>query len=602
MTARTVVEHALTALRNVSVPEHVARTTRDIANEIDRAWQRMPLVAGLSGNLVARSELVNLLVGEQVLDPFRRALGSAPLRLRRGPVIRFRALRANGTVVDKTMPSPESRDDDAELERKAEEAREEITWHVGALATAERALPAVVRVRPKPWAVWLWPLRWILGLVHRKALAAWRATRQRLEEAKHKLAGIAAITGERDERERALRDTYYGELRLLCGGGEPGKDVREIELDVPTLPADIELVELVGELRASADVDAVFVVERDALYAPTPDGEQVRLGDPKEVVAELPTLLLRARALTLARRARDKLGAARAEIEGELDRAEQKFRDHLHELGKLALPIDLASFIAAQLARMRPMIASSVNAVIEHASTHMGAELAQLRESWLAAVDAADSSDTLKAAITTIEEQWLTAAVRIADEVRVLVNGGAGGVARDLYTDTVSPLRAHGLPEEHLRTPKRAPEIEPVQVLASLASPAPFTLGGNWFVGLFKSFDTRKTELRDKVQTRSEHIREVAAAEMLDAEPKLHAAVSHALTAQLEAAIELQRSWHQQALADTNAAIAKQREALAPLAKSRDAITAAAIQLGQAAAQLVAEQPAVAAAAVAAAS
>src|SRR5690606_2409015 len=113
--------------------------------------------------------------------------------------------------------------------------------------------------------------------------------------------------------------------------------------------------------RASADVDAVFVVERDALYAPTPDGERVRLGEHARVIPELPTLLLRARALTLARRARDKLAAVRDEIVSELDRAEERFAERLHQLSKLALPLDTTSFVAAQLVRMRPMIASSVN-------------------------------------------------------------------------------------------------------------------------------------------------------------------------------------------------------------------------------------------------
>src|SRR5690606_33802865 len=141
-----------------------------------RAWERTPLVAGLSGNLVARSELVNLLAGDTVLDPFRRPLGGAPLRLRRGPVLRFRALRADGTVVDKTAPKPEQHADAADLERQAEEMREEITWHAGALAKIERSLPAVVRQPPRPWAVWLWPVRWILGFVHRKTVASWRAT------------------------------------------------------------------------------------------------------------------------------------------------------------------------------------------------------------------------------------------------------------------------------------------------------------------------------------------------------------------------------------------------------------------------------------------
>src|SRR6188768_3738568 len=122
VTARSVVEQAVSALRSVTSPEDVANDTRDVASEIDRAWLRSPFVAGLEGNLVARSELVNTLVGERVLDPFRRALGSAPLRIRRGPVMRYRVLRYDDTVQENTVPAPEPREGDAELDQRAAEA------------------------------------------------------------------------------------------------------------------------------------------------------------------------------------------------------------------------------------------------------------------------------------------------------------------------------------------------------------------------------------------------------------------------------------------------------------------------------------------------
>jgi hypothetical protein len=601
VTARTVIDNALTALRSVSAPDDVARVMRTTADEIERAWQRAPLTAGLSGTLVARSELVNQIAGDRVLDPFRRALGSAPLRIKRGDVIHYRAVRFDGSVEENTAPAPEPREDDAEVQRQAEAVRGELAIQVTTSESIERALPAVVRKRPSPWAVWLWPLRWILGLVHRKTLAAWHTATRTLADTKRTLAALEDVTTQREARERAALEDYYNVLRVLCGGGPAGKDVREIEVAIPGLPDNIELVELMGGLRASADVDAVFIVERDALYAPSRDG-QVRLGAAAEIIPELPALLARARALTLARRARDKLGAARAEVDAEIERVEATFRERLHELGKLALPIDKAPFARVQLERVKPTIVASVNAVMEHASTHMGSELAQLGAAWLAKVDDAKGGDDLKAAIATIEDEWPSSAKRIAEEVRVLVMGGAGGVARDLYSETVSVLRPHGLPEEHLRTPKRAPEVQPVKILASLAAPTTFTLGQKWLAGLFKSFDTRKADLRQKVEARIEHIREVAAAEMLDTEPKLHAAVAHALAAQLDTALEAQQAWHRQAMLDEQAAIDKDRRALAPAIAAREDIARAALQLGQAAARLEAEQPAVAAAAFAAAS
>jgi hypothetical protein len=602
VTARTVFEQALTALRSVRLPEDVASSTRDAADELERAWRRSPWTAGLEGNLVARSELVNLLAGERVLDPFRRALGSAPLRLRRGSAIRYRVLRGDGSVEDRPAPVPEPREGDRELAQRAHAARGELASQTAALVDIERALPAVVRGRPAVWAVWRWPMRWLLAFVHRKALASWRTTQHAIGEARRKLADIERVFTLREQRERAAREAYYRELQELCGGGPAGQHVREIELSVPGLPDQVELVELMGELRASAELDAMIVVERDALYAPTPDGQKVKLGGAAETIPELPAVLARARALTLVRRARDKLGAARATIDGELDRAEAEFRERLRKLGKLALPLDTRRFAGEQLARMAPLISASITAILEHASTHLGSEIAQLGAAWIGAVARAATSDELDAAVGKIEEEWPVSARRIAAEVRVLVTGGAGGVARDLYVETVSVLRAHGLPEEHLRAPKLAPAVAPVNVLPSLTNPSPFSLGGNWFAGLFKSFDARRADLREKVHARVEHIRDVAAAEILDAEPELHAAVARALAAQLDVAIEHQQRWHQQALADEHAAIARDREALAPLSAARDAIASAAAQLDRATAQLEAERPAVAAAAIAAAS
>jgi hypothetical protein len=600
--ARTVIETALTTLRSVSAPDDVARVMRTTADQIERAWQRAPWIAGLSGNLVARSELVNLLVGERVLEPFRRALGSAPLRIRRGAVMRYRATRFDGAVEEKTAPAPEPRDDDTARQRQAEQVRSELASQETALVTIEHSVPALLRTKLRRWAVWLVPVRWVLALVHRRTVAAWRRAQAARAATRRRLAGFEDFIAQRDERERAARETYYAGLRLLCGGGDIGKDVREIELSISGLPDNVELVELMGEMRASAKVDAVIVVERDALYVPTPDGKQVELGPIESTIAELPAVLARARALRLARRARDKLAAGRALVDVELDRAEQRFRDRLKKLSKLSLPLDTASFCAAQLERVRPMIVASVNAVMEHASTHLGSELAQLGDRWLAEVDGATTSDALRAAIAKIEEDWSGEATRVAEEVRVLVMGGAGGVARDLCPETVSVLRPHGLPEQHLRVPKRAPEVEPVRILPSLATPTAFALGERWLAGLFRSLEVRKSDLREKVAMRASHIREVAAAEMLDAEPALHAAVGKSLAAQLDTAVELQRSWHAQALIDEQAAIAKERGALEPIVANRDAIASAAIQLDRVMAALEAEQPAVAAAAVAAAS
>ena len=603
MTSSKLIESAVAALRGITSPPELASSVRDAADDIERTWQRLPFVCGLAGDLGARTELINLVAGERVLDPAARVLGCAALRVKRGKITRYRALRADSSVDIKVIPDHEPTDDFS-LTQRADEVRGEVSILETTAATAETNLPVLVRNKPKPWMFWLWPVYWLLALIHRKTFSTWRTATEKLGDARRKLSGIEGFTEQRDERERTAREQYFAGLRIVASGGPAGMGVREVELELSSglMPEDVELVEMAGEIRAGADVDAVIIVERDGFYAPVTDGDPVLIGEPTEVIPALPQVLARARALTLARRARDKLGLARAEIDVEIDRVEAGFSGRIERLNELALSIDRDSFMQMQLDRVRPMISASVNAVMEHASTHMGAELAELGTAWINSVASANSSDDLKAAVAKIEEEWVVQAKRIAEEVRVLVSGGAGGVARDLYVETVSPLRAYGLPEEHLKTPKKAPETPDIQILPSLTNPTTFALGGNWFAGLFKSFDARKTDIRSKVHARVEHIREVAAAEILDVEPQLHGAINQGLTAELSLAIDLQVGWHQQALASEAAAIERERQSIAPLVRARDAIQGASAQLAQTAQQLEAEQPAVAAAAVAAAS
>jgi hypothetical protein len=144
-------------------------------------------------------------------------------------------------------------------------------------------------------------------------------------------------------------------------------------------------------------------------------------------------------------------------------------------------------------------------------------------------------------------------------------------VARDLYPELVAPLREYGLPEQHLQT-KRAPAISSVTILPSLANPSTAKVGGSWVTGLFKSFESRKTEVREQVHARVERLREIAAADILDAEPKLHAAIGQALAVELGRALDLQREWYAQRLAEEREAVELARAKLLPIYAARDRI------------------------------
>src|SRR5205085_12301033 len=106
-----------------------------------------------------------------------------------------------------------------------------------------------------------------------------------------------------------------------------------------------------------------------------------------------------------------------------IDRAEPDFASRISRLEHLRVQ-DADALRTQQLRKLKPQIFSHVGTVMEHASMHLGAELAQLEQAWTAKVDRAAARDQLKAAVGQIDAEWPTDAQRIAEEVRVLVTGG----------------------------------------------------------------------------------------------------------------------------------------------------------------------------------
>jgi hypothetical protein len=115
--ADDLVAQAITALREIKTPDDVARSAHESADEIERTWPRSPYIAALDGELPARTELVNTLCGEKLLDPFARAIGSAALRVRRGKRLKCRVLYSDRTRADRAIPEPEPISDFGTTER-----------------------------------------------------------------------------------------------------------------------------------------------------------------------------------------------------------------------------------------------------------------------------------------------------------------------------------------------------------------------------------------------------------------------------------------------------------------------------------------------------
>lgn len=534
-----------------------------LRGEVELVWRRRPWSAGLAGDIAARTGLVNFVCGSKILDPAGREVGCAALSLLRGETTRFRALRDDGTIEEHALPSEVDGVDALARRERAEGARRELADRELALDRVQRSLPRLLRRRPRRWELWLWPIWWLLSRLNRRGQVERRFAELAAQQSQSQLESAERDQRDAEERVRVVRTRYFESLRSLGSA----RGVRELAITLANgpLPEGIELRELTG---AATGLDAVLVIERDAMYAPRAgDSTPVRIGEIAETIASLPELLPAARAWQLATRARDLIGDVLAGAEDVLDRAEGGFEVRLSRLAAMQLA-DPAGFMQAELARVRPQIVTSVHAVIEHASAHLGGELARLAEDWIGAIASATTGDELKETISRLETTSTATVQRIHGEVQLLVMGGAGGVAHDLYPEVTSGLRARGLVES---PPREAPELPTFELLPALASPSAAKLTGavQWLTGLFRSFDARRAEVREKAYARVDHLRDVAFAELLDVEPKLHAAIGDVLAAYLAGATTRQLEWHASTSDIERAAIAAERESLAPLARLR---------------------------------
>ncbi|MEO8846188.1 MAG: hypothetical protein ABI591_04920 [Kofleriaceae bacterium] len=570
---------ALEGLRDVP-------TAHDLALRLELAWSREPLGVGLGGDdLGARTELINALCGTTLLA--RRATGCAPIRLRRGTTARVRARRDDGSHEHHVLA--ERGDDDATAERAAVHrrvvARAELADREVALERIDATLPRLVRARPTGWRLVLWPIWWVMSWLRRRDLVERTEASDALEVSRLAAAAVdkdVATLAMRGERDAAA---YVQTVRALASA----RDVVELELEVASglLASGVEVCELGG---MSTSLDVVLIVEDGTLLAP--GGSSVGTFD--NAIAKLAAFSSAARAMRLARRARESIALTVAALDDQLSRAEDNFR---HRLAKLEIKRirDRPTFIAAQLERIRPQIVTSVNAVIEHASVHLGAELAAVGEAWIVGIANSDSSDALKETITRIETTATASMQRIAEETRTLVIGGGGGSAHDLYPELVAALIPLGLPDDVLGR-RSAPALPPVEVLPSLATTSIAKLSGQWLGRVFRSLDSRRTEVREKTHAQIEQLRELATDELLDVEPQLHAAIEQVLAPQLGAACERQSAAVEAALTAEHAAIAAERSRLAPAVEQRDRARSILLELRGEIAALETELPECAAA------
>lgn len=595
MRSHPLVEQAQATLCRLADAPPAAEAAAAAIADIERSCEKQPLAVGIGGDLPARTELINFLCGSRVLDPHGRVRGSAAVRIVRGAATEFRAERADGSIEAQALP-PDRADDVAAARARADAAHAE-------LARRERALVRVEPPRPPPppwWAIWLWIAIWIARWRKREEPAPeveepvdpeLVAVRAHAEATEHDAAALEAHV-------RLTRAHYFDALKNLASGGTAGANVIDVAITVAEspLPQGIEIVELAGTSRAGAEVDAVLLVKDGQIF--TPGSPPQPLGDFAHALGTLPSLLADARALRIARRIETKITAAMSSLADSLERKEAMLRERIARFEELQLA-DPDGFVRTQIDRVRTEISASVTAVVEHASVHLGSELAALQQDWIGWVGDAPDSEALKTGVAKIEMEWGTRPLRIAEEVEVLVLGGLGGSIRDVYPEVVAPLLDRGLPKGRGKL-QAAPALPHVPLLPSLKQEPAKLEKGSWLAGLFRSFEAQRAKVRERVHERIERLQEIAESELLDAEPRLNEAIRMAVAELLATAITHQAENLEATIKTEYAAVTRERKTMAPLVAIADSVRAEAGRLGEMIAQVERHEPAVAVAAAAA--
>jgi hypothetical protein len=444
--------------------------------------------------------------------------------------------------------------------------------------------------------IWLWPLWWLLTRRHRRALSDRSMTEHAYDQACEVLRQADSELEASTTRIRVERTRFFESLRALSSGPPLGASVREVELvlvDGP-LPPGVDLIEM-SRPKMTEPVDAILLVERDSFYAPhTAGGDAPVVGTIAETIPSLLSLLGKSRALVLARSARDELEPAVAALDNDILDTEEAFRLRIERLEAMQI-LDAEEFARTELAKVKPQVLKGTRAVIEQTASHLAAELDRLNAEWAHAISISQDNDHLKSAVARIEQSAPIDARRIAEEVRNVALDSAARHAAEVTPELLASLRPHGLEEPPPRTPPQLPMIE---VLPSLTMPAAAKKLSGFLTGLFKSFESRRTDVLTKAEQRIANLRELAATEVLGAEPKLRELVEQALYQQLYAAIARQVSWLDRTLIAERESVAADGVALAPLARMRDRLKQDLVKLVEGIEQLERESPGLAAAAV----
>jgi hypothetical protein len=585
--ASALVDHAYESLRRLAAAKPLADAATRAAEQIERTHLAAPFTVAIAGEPGARAAFLDFLAGGQLFDPARQAPAGMVMSVRRGAATMCRARHRDGSVEELRMPVAGAAPED-------DDARRAISEWEGAAAQAREQLPELLRVRPPWWAIWAWVMRWFLARRHRAELVALAQRNDALAEARRQLeAGVSDAGAAFDESRRRFAET----VRSLADARGRGASVERLFIEVAggPLPADVVVLELPPTAGADslehAGVDACLVVggvsaavlevplvraalsERQRVYFtgdPATGDKHAGLrplGGVAPACAALGSLLAGERALRLGRLAADTLRRGRRTLDDQLERSEKDFADRIARL-ELQRIADPEAYVALRAERVRPLVVERVHQLMEQATVEVAAEIERLAGGWTARLQAAQTTDELRSAAAAIDEESAAAVQSARLDGRRLLALGIAGSAHDLY-----PMLLADLPERAATAAEPVPA--PLEVLPD-DSDAGTKLGpaAPWLRSLFRSTEKTRAAVLERLGERMVKLKQVTAADVLDAEPRLVHALAEPLIAGLRAAVDRHGRKLEQALAAEREEILQERARLEPVARARDTAAA----------------------------
>jgi len=630
VTDPAIVELARAAVRRLVDAAPDAADARDALARIERTGLGPPYTVVIAGDPVARTELLNALAGERLFDPARRDPARIVMQLRRGPATLLRARRRDGSVEERALelepaggePAPEparrraARHDDRAATVPASDAP---AFQDAIVLSAEAETTAMVR-RPPWWAVWrrlaLWWRTWRArrsgqaapalpapaappaappgGPATRRGFANTIA-RHRAGDPRHDFAAALSAW---------LVDAAVEKLFVEVAGGPLPDKIVVIELpsSASAWPLDATVPDaclvacgargfaLTEQLETVlAIVPHVFAIGFAIAGEPAAPAEgdaRVRRLAAAQAPGQLVQLATIERALAAGRRAIAALADGSAALDAAITRAETGFRARLDRLEalRIASPDD---HVAAALARIRPSLVTAVQQLLRRALDQLDVAIAELGAAWSSQLAGADATDALRAAAARIDEQSPAALAAAQSAAHRALVDGLTAHARAHYLELAGALRRAASRDDAAAPPWLTAEVE----IAELTSSTGLGAVAPRLTSLFRSLDALRGEAVAQLDQRITRLRQIAAASLLDVEPRLEPAVTGALAIALRGEVERHAAWLEAELARERIAIDAARAQLAVLAIARDTARSDERELVTAVDALTAELP-----------